>query len=42
MNKIVKRIQDRRNYLELQDAINNAGTPAMRDELLAISQRYYA
>ncbi len=40
MNKIVKKIRDRRNVAELQRAIERASTPSMRNELLALSGRH--
>ena len=39
MNKISKRMLARRNRRELFRAIDGAYTPAMRDELIIISQR---
>lgn len=40
MNKIVQRIRARRDSISLQRAIDNASTPAMRDELITIAQRH--
>ncbi len=38
MNSITKKFRARRNSVALQRAIQNAPTPGMRDELLAIAQ----
>ena len=39
MSKIVQKLRARRDAISLQRAIENAGTPAMRDELITIAQR---
>lgn len=41
MYQIAKRMRARRNARDLQRAIETAGTPAMRDELLVIAQRQF-
>jgi hypothetical protein len=39
MNKIAKKMRDRRQRRELYRAIDGAYTPTMRDELITIAQR---
>ncbi len=38
-NRFASRIRQRRDVQELRRAIENAHTPAMRDELIVIAQR---
>lgn len=40
MHRIVSRLRTHRDRMSLQRAIDEAGTPAMREELIAIAQRH--